>query len=53
MYISQEQLDNFKEIYLQEFNIFLTDKEANSKAAALLTLMKAILKHKENIKKIA
>ena len=55
MNISDEQLNEFKEIYSQEFNISLTDKEAEVKAANLITLMKVILKHKQEMaqKKVA
>lgn len=55
MHISQEQLDEFKKIFRQEFGIEISDKEAEVKAANLITLMKVILKHKQEIaqKKIA
>ena len=55
MYISQEQLDEFKKIFRKEFGIEISDKEAHMKAANLITLMKVILKHKQEMaqKKVA
>ena len=46
MHISQGQLDEFKEIFWQEFGVEISDKEAQKKATNLISLMKALLKHK-------
>lgn len=42
--ISQELLDKFKKLYLEQFNITLTEEEATGMATDLVNLMKVILK---------
>jgi hypothetical protein len=42
--ISRESLQEFKKIYLEQYNILLDDKEALEKATRLLNMMKAVYK---------
>lgn len=42
--ISKELLDKFKKLYLEQFNITLTEEEATGMATDLVNLMKVILK---------
>lgn len=42
--VSSKQLKKFKEIYLRNFNIELSDEEATRQATDLLNLMKILLK---------
>lgn len=38
----QQSIQEFKQIYLEEFGIHLSDKEASQKAIALLQLFEAL-----------
>lgn len=42
MRLSKEAITKFKEIYLAEFNVTLSDDEANSKGLDLLNFVKLI-----------
>lgn len=44
MRLSNKAIANFKEIYLQEFSVELTDNQANEKGLELLEFFKLIYK---------
>jgi len=42
--INRESLEEFKKIYLEQYNLLLDDKDALEKATRLLNMMKAVYK---------
>jgi len=44
MQLGQNEINEYKKIYLNKFDVVLTDNEANSKGLELLNLVKLIYK---------
>ncbi len=42
--VSGEMLEKFKKLYLNKYNVLLTDEEATEMTTALVNLMKILLK---------
>lgn len=42
MKLTQEQIDQFKELYLKRFGVQLTDAQAREKGVRLILLVKAV-----------